>query len=119
MQYGLAQYLEYQEAYLGLPQFYEAKRNYFRSGLSRTKFKLLDTPGTYFQCVDYTQLEIPESQLSESEFCKWLTCEIGVAAIPISAFYSQGIESGVIRFCFAKKEETLQAALERLRKINA
>ena len=118
MQYGLAQYLKNRDAYLGLSQFYEAKRNYFRAGLSRTKFKLLDTPGTYFQCVDYTHLNIPESQLSESEFCQWLTREIGVAAIPVSAFYSQGLESGVIRFCFAKKEQTLQTALERLEKIN-
>ena len=53
--------------------FYEQKRNFLRSGLANTKFKLLPSPGTYFQCVDYTQLGIPESQLSSADFCQWLT----------------------------------------------
>jgi methionine aminotransferase len=64
--------------------------------------------------VDYTQLGIAESQLNSVDFCQWLTKEIGVAAIPVSAFYGDPVESGVIRFCFAKKEETLAKALERL-----
>jgi methionine aminotransferase len=55
--------------------------------------------------------------MSESEFAQWLTREIKVAAIPVSAFYSQGKESGIVRFCFAKKDETLQLALERLAKL--
>ncbi|MBU3541270.1 pyridoxal phosphate-dependent aminotransferase [Polynucleobacter sp. UB-Tiil-W10] len=114
MQYGLASYLSDAEHYLNLPAFYQAKRDFFRAGLSQTKFKLLPTPGTYFQCVDYSSLNIPQSKLSEVDFCKWLTTEVGVAAIPVSAFYEQITESGVIRFCFAKQDQTLTNALQRL-----
>jgi methionine aminotransferase len=114
MQYGLAKYLENANHYLGLPSFYQAKRDYFSKGLAQTDFKLLPVPATYFQCVNYTNLDIPQAKMSESDFCSWLTTKIGVAAIPISAFYAQPVESGVIRFCFAKKEETLSAALARL-----
>ena len=114
MQYGLAKYLKNAEHYQGLPSFYQAKRDYFSKGLAQTNFKLLPVPATYFQCVNYTNLNIPQAKMSEIDFCSWLTTKIGVAAIPISAFYAQPIESGVIRFCFAKKEETLSAALARL-----
>ena len=117
MQYGLASYLSDAEHYLNLPAFYQAKRDFFRAGLSKTKFKLLPTPGTYFQCVDYSALNIPQAKLNEADFCKWLTTEVGVAAIPVSAFYEQATESGVIRFCFAKQEQTLTNALQRLEKI--
>jgi methionine aminotransferase len=114
MQYGLAEYLKNADHYLGLPSFYQVKRDYFRSNLEQTGFKLLPAPATYFQCANYTGLSIPQAKLSEADFCSWLTTEIGVAAIPISAFYAKPVESGVIRFCFAKKEATLAAALERL-----
>ena len=114
IQYGLASYLSDASHYLNLPQFYEAKRDFFRAGLEGTRFKLLPTPGTYFQCADYSKLNIPQAKLSESDFCQWLTKEIGVAAIPVSAFYERPTESGVIRFCFAKQEQTLANALERL-----
>ena len=117
MQYGLASYLSLASHYLNLPQFYQAKRDFFRSGLEGTCFKLLPTPGTYFQCVDYSKLNIPQAKLSEADFCQWLTKEIGVAAIPVSAFYERPTESGVIRFCFAKQEQTLANALERLQKL--
>jgi methionine aminotransferase len=114
MQYGLASYLADSSQYLNLPAFYQSKRDFFRSGLEDTNFKLLPTPGTYFQCVDYTALNIPEAKLSEAEFCKWLTTKVGVAAIPVSAFYEKPTESGVVRFCFAKQEQTLANALQRL-----
>lgn len=117
MQYGLASYLSEASHYLNLPQFYQAKRDFFRSGLESTGFKLLPTPGTYFQCVDYSKLQISQAQLNEADFCQWLTKEIGVAAIPVSAFYERPTESGVIRFCFAKQEKTLANALERLQKL--
>ena len=117
MQYGLAAHLSNANHYLNLPGFYQAKRDFFKTGLSKTQFKLLPTPGTYFQCVDYTNLNIPEAKLSEAEFCKWLTTQVGVAAIPVSAFYDQPTESGVIRFCFAKQEQTLTKALQRLQAI--
>ena len=114
MQYGLASYLSEASHYLNLPDFYQVKRDFFRAGLEKTGFKLLPTPGTYFQCVDYTALNIPEAKLPEAEFCKWLTTEVGVAAIPVSAFYEKPTESGVVRFCFAKQEQTLANALQRL-----
>ena len=110
MQYGLAAYMADPRPYLDLPAFYSAKRDLFRAGLARTKFKLLPSQGTYFQCVDISEV----SDLSEAEFCKWLTTEIGVAAIPLSAFYGDGFDQQVVRFCFAKKDETLKLALERL-----
>lgn len=108
MQYGLAKYLADAEYYLNLPDFCQAKRDFFRAGLGKTQFKLLPTPGTYFQCVDYSALEIPQTALNESDFCKWLTTEIGVAAIPVSAFYEKATESGVICFCFAKEQTNLR-----------
>ncbi|BCL97856.1 aminotransferase [Ralstonia solanacearum] len=113
VQHGLAAYMADPRPYLELPAFYQHKRDLFRAGLERTRFKLLPCQGTYFQCVDYSAL----SDLPEAAFAKWLTSEIGVAAIPVSAFYSQPHESGVVRFCFAKKDETLRLALERLSRL--
>lgn len=113
VQYGLAAYLDDPQPYLNLPVYYQAKRDFFRTGLSRTKFKLLPAQGTYFQCVDYRAI----SDLSELEFSQWLTKEVGVAAIPVSAFYKQSVESGLIRFCFAKQEQTLKQALQKLTQI--
>lgn len=113
MQHGLAAYMASPEPYLQLPAFYERKRNLFRDGLARTRFKLLPSEGSYFQCVDISEV----SELGEEAFCKWLTTEIGVAAIPLSAFYGNGFDQRVVRFCFAKKDETLRMALERLAKL--
>lgn len=113
VQYGLASYMADDSPYLDLPAFYQRKRELFRSGLAGTRFKLLPSEGTYFQCVDISQV----SDLNEADFCKWLTTEIGVAAIPLSAFYGDGFDQRVVRFCFAKKDETLVAALQRLAKL--
>lgn len=113
VQHGLADYMADPAPYLQLSAFYQSKRDFFRAGLAGSRFKLLPSDGTYFQCVDYSAI----SDLSEADFAMWLTREIGVAAIPVSAFYSQPRESGVVRFCFAKKEETLALALERLAKL--
>jgi methionine aminotransferase len=110
VQYGLASYMANPAPYLELPAFYQHKRDLFRTGLKRTRFKLLPGEGTYFQCVDISAV----SDLGEADFCKWLTTEIGVAAIPLSAFYGNDFDQGVVRFCFAKKDETLNAALQRL-----
>jgi methionine transaminase len=113
MQYGLATYLAQPQRYLSLPAFYQRKRDLFREGLKRTKFEILPSEGSFFQCVDISRV----SELSESDFCQWLTREIGVAAIPLSAFYGDGFDQRVVRFCFAKKDETLHAAIERLAKL--
>jgi methionine transaminase len=113
MQYALGAYMADAQQHLQLPAFYQRKRDLFRDGLQRTKFRILPSEGSYFQCVDISEV----SGLGEAEFCQWLTTEIGVAAIPLSAFYGDGFDQRVVRFCFAKKEETLNTALDRLAKL--
>ncbi|MGA0571120.1 pyridoxal phosphate-dependent aminotransferase [Variovorax sp. VNK109] len=117
VQHGLASFMADPEPYTSLPAFYQHKRDLFREGLSRTRFKLLPSQGSYFQCVDISDLAVPEKDLSEADFCLWLTGEIGVAAIPLSAFYADGFDQRVVRFCYAKKDETLKAALDRLARL--
>ena len=117
VQHGLASYMADAKPYLELPAFYQRKRDLFREGLKSTKFRLLPSEGSYFQCVDISGLGVPERSLPEADFCKWLTSEIGVAAIPLSAFYGDGFDQHVVRFCFAKKDETLQSALQRLARL--
>ncbi|MCU0813061.1 MAG: pyridoxal phosphate-dependent aminotransferase [Burkholderiaceae bacterium] len=113
MQHGLARYMADPRPYLELPAFYQRKRDLFRAGLARTRFRLLPSEGSYFQCVDYAAI----SDIGEEAFCRWLTSEVGVAAIPLSPFYADGFEQRIVRFCFAKKDETLQLALERLTRL--
>ncbi|MEG2902286.1 MAG: methionine aminotransferase, partial [Massilia sp.] len=113
MQHAIAAYLQDPAPWRDLPAFYQAKRDLFRAGLAASRFTLLPSDGTYFQCVRYDAI----SDLNEAAFAEWLTREIKVAAIPVSAFYSQPKESHVVRFCFAKKDETLQLALERLARL--
>ena len=117
MQHALAAYMADPSPYLDLPAFYQRKRDLFRTGLANTRFRLLPGEGTYFQCVDISGLSVPERDLPEADFCQWLTREIGVAAIPLSAFYGNGFDQRVIRFCFAKRDETLQLALQRLARL--
>ena len=116
MQYALAAYMQNPQPYVGLPAFYQQKRDLFRHGLATTRFQLLPSEGSYFQCVNYSDVA-PLRDLSELEACQWLTQEMGVAAIPLAAFYGDGFEQHTIRFCFAKQDTTLQAALERLQTI--
>ena len=113
MQHGLAQFMADPQPYQQLPAFYQRKRDLFRAGLAKTRFKLLPSEGSYFQCVDISAV----SDLQETEFCKWLTTEVGVAAIPLSAFYGDGFDQRVVRFCFAKRDDTLNSALERLARL--
>jgi methionine aminotransferase len=113
VQYGLAAYMADARPYLELPAFYQRKRDLFRQGLAATRLRLLPSEGSYFQCVDISEV----SDLPEAEFCQWLTREVGVAAIPLSAFYGDGFDQRVVRFCFAKKDETLLTALARLARL--
>lgn len=113
MQHALARYMADPAPYLELPAFYQRKRDLFAEGLAKTRFKLLPSGGTYFQCVDISAV----SDLGEADFCQWLTSEIGVAAIPLAAFYGDGFDQRVVRFCFAKKDETLRTAIERLARL--
>ena len=110
MQHGLAAFMADPSHHLGLPAFYQRKRDLFRAGLARTRLVPLPSTGSYFQCVDYSAV----SDRSEEDFCRWLTVEKGVAAIPLSAFYADGFEQRIARFCFAKRDETLALALDRL-----
>ncbi|MGE5863724.1 MAG: pyridoxal phosphate-dependent aminotransferase [Rhizobacter sp.] len=110
VQHGLAEYLADPAPYLGLAAFYQRKRDLFREGLAASRLRLLPSQGTYFQCVDYSAV----SDLPEEAFCRWLTAEVGVAAIPLSAFYADRREQRLARFCFAKQDATLARALERL-----
>ena len=114
MQHGLAAYMQDAAPYLQLPAFYAAKRDLFRAGLEQTRFRLLPCEGTYFQTASYADMPGPERDLGEADFCQWLTREHGVAAIPLSAFYGDGFGQKTIRFCFAKQDDTLRAALARL-----
>ncbi|WP_313313354.1 pyridoxal phosphate-dependent aminotransferase [Pulveribacter sp.] len=113
MQHGIAQYLQNPAPYLQLAGFYQAKRDLFRQGLEGSRLRLLPSNGSYFQCVDYSAI----SDLPEMQFCEWLVHEAGVAAIPVSAFYGDGFDQRTVRFCFAKEDETLRTALERLRRL--
>jgi methionine aminotransferase len=113
MQYALAEFMAQTAPYLTLPDFYQQKRDLFRAGLQHTRFELLPCEGTYFQCVRTAKV----NTLDEAAFCQWLTTEVGVAAIPLSAFYASGFDQQVIRFCFAKKTETLNLALQKLQQL--
>lgn len=113
VQYAIASYLQDPTPYLNLPNFYQEKRDFFRQGLSQTKFRLLPCEGSYFQCVETTKI----NSLNDLDFCKWLTTQIGVAAIPMSSFYKNEYQKNIIRFCFAKKTETLQNAISKLQKL--
>jgi methionine aminotransferase len=111
VQHGIATYMGDPTRYTDLGVFYQAKRDLFRDGLAATRFKLLSCEGSYFQCVDYSAI----SDEPEEAFCRRLTREAGVAGIPLSAFYPDiSVEQRIVRFCFAKKDETLREALRRL-----
>ena len=110
MQHGLASFMKDARRHTALPAFYQRKRDLFAAGLAGTRLRALQTQGTYFQCVDYSAV----SDLPEEAFCRWLTQEVGVAAIPLSAFYQGGFDQRIVRFCFAKKDDTLVLALKRL-----
>ncbi|MEZ5520747.1 MAG: pyridoxal phosphate-dependent aminotransferase [Dokdonella sp.] len=111
-QVALAEILEKQpEHYLQLPAFYQARREFFRELLAGTRFRLLPVSGAYFQLVDYSAI----SDKDDFGFCEWLVANAGVAAIPVSAFYeSPPPDMRLIRFCFAKSDDILRTAAQRM-----
>ena len=113
MQVGIARYLKDPQSYLGLSAFFQQKRDLFRTLLAETKFKLLPCDGSYFQCVSYEHL----SDEKDVAMAERLVKTYGVASIPVSAFYIRNTDHHVLRFCFAKKQETLEKAVERLVKL--
>ncbi len=109
-QYGLADYLSNPANYSGLDRFYERKRDLFASYMKDSSFRAIPCSGTYFQLYDYSSV----SDLPDVEFAKKMTSQMGVATIPVSVFYTAKTDHKVVRFCFAKKPETLKVAGERI-----
>jgi methionine aminotransferase len=114
LQQALAEYMTaHPEHHLGLPAFYQERRDYFAGLLAETRFRALRVPGTYFQLADYSEI----SRQPDLDFARWLTVEHGVATIPVSVFYQAPPDVRLVRFCFAKENATLDAAAERLRRL--
>lgn len=113
VQTALNTFLQKKEPYLQLGQFLQQKRDYFLTMMKQTGFSPLVSHGSYFQLYSYASI----SDEKEKDFAIRLTKEFGVATIPVSAFYKKECENKVLRFCFAKKEETLEMAVEKLIKL--
>jgi methionine transaminase len=111
----LASFLKNKDSYLSLAAFLQEKRDYFQQLMqTQTKFSPLPSYGSYFQCYQYNRI----SNESDKELSIRITKEYGITTIPVSAFYKSGTDNKVIRFCFAKKKETIDAAVERLAKVS-
>jgi len=110
IQYAFAEFMQNKDVYLNLSSFYQKKRDKFLSLINKSRFKALPCKGTYFQMLDYSLI----SKESDMEFAKRLTVESKVASIPPSSFYHQEDDFNVLRFCFAKKDETLEQAAKIL-----
>jgi len=112
-QVALSAFLKNKNSYLSLAGFMQEKRDYFIQLMRDTRFGLLDSKGSYFICATYDKI----SDEKDTDLAIRITKELGVATIPVSAFYKSGTDNKVIRFCFAKKKETLEAAVEKLLKL--
>lgn len=113
MQYALAEYLKNENNYLSLNSFYQQKRDYFVDLIKDSKFEILPSKGTYFQLLSYKNI----SEEKDTDFAVRLTKENGIASIPVSVFYQKNIDEKILRFCFAKKEETLMKAAEIINQV--
>lgn len=113
IQYAFADYLQNPDNYLPVADFYEKKRDYFVNLLKESKFKAIHSQGTYFQLLDYSAI----TQENDVDFAARMTKQFGVASIPVSVFYHQKTNQQILRFCFAKNNETLEKAAEKLMKI--
>lgn len=113
MQVAIGNYLKSENVYTELPQFFQQKRDFFRKLLNETRFKLLPCKGAYFQCVSFAEI----SEEKDTDMAIRLIKDFGVASVPVSAFYTKGTDNKVLRFCFAKEQDTLEKAVERLIKI--
>jgi methionine transaminase len=115
-QHAIAAHLANPTHWQGLSAFFQRKRDLLAPGLQAVGFKLLPSAGTYFQLADYSAIR---ADLDDVAFARWLTIEHGVASIPVSVFYRQAPAQKLVRFCFAKQDQTLQAASERLQALKA
>lgn len=109
-QVAVAAYMNNADAWLSLPAFMQKKRDFFRELMKATPFECIPSHGSYFECYSYAGF----SDETDKELAIRLTKEYGIATIPVSAFYQSGEDNKVLRFCFAKKEETLEKAVEKL-----
>lgn len=112
-QVALAEFLRNRDSYLGLSGFMQSKRDHFQLLMAQTRFSPMPSYGSYFQCYQYHRI----SDEGDKDFAVRLTKEFGVATVPVSAFYRSGKDDKVIRFCFAKKQETLETAVEKLLRV--
>lgn len=112
-QVGLAAFLENKDAYLSLSSFMQKKRDHFKKLMQQTRFTMQDSFGSYFICGTYERI----TDEGDKDFAIRLTKEAGVATIPVSVFYRNGKDDKVLRFCFSKRNETLEAAVEKLSKV--
>jgi methionine aminotransferase len=112
-QVALAEFLKNKDAYLSLSAIMQEKRDHFIELMKTTKFTMLNSNGSYFICAKYDRI----SDEHDRDFAIRITKEFGVATIPVSVFYNAGTDNRVVRFCFSKKKETLEVAVERLTKI--
>lgn len=113
IQYALAEYLKNENNYLSLSAFYQQKRDFFVESIKDSKFTILPSQGTYFQLLSYANI----SNEKDTDFAIRLTKEFKIASIPVSVFYHKNVDEKILRFCFAKKQETLEQAAEILNKI--
>jgi methionine aminotransferase len=113
VQVALSRFLPNKDSYLSLGNFMQEKRDYFQQLMKQTKFSAIPSHGSYFQVYGYDRI----SDEADRDFAIRITREYGVAAIPVSAFYQSGMDNKVVRFCFAKKKETLEKAVGLLMKI--
>jgi methionine aminotransferase len=113
LQHALATYMENEKNYDYLPGFYQEKRDYFRQLLEDSRFRMLPCRGSYFQLLDYSDI----TDEKDTDFAIRMTRENGVASIPVSVFYSSAPQQYLLRFCFAKEDNMLEEAAERLLKI--
>lgn len=112
-QYAIADYLANPSNYQSIATIYQQKRDFFLSAMKDSKFKPIHSSGTYFQLMDYSEI----SNKPDTEMAEWLTKEVGVATIPTSVFYEDKKDKHVLRFCFAKNEQTLKAAAKKLSRL--
>jgi len=112
-QVALSDFLKRKESYLSISGFMQDKRDLFQKLMQQTKFTPLPSHGSYFQCYTYEKI----SDEADYDLSTRITKEYGVASIPVSVFYKDGKDNKVVRFCFAKKNETLETAVERLAKL--
>lgn len=113
VQHALAEFMQKKEVYLRLSEFYQLKRDKFLDSLKESRFRALPCKGTYFQMLDYSDI----TDEPDLDFARRLTTDFGVAAIPPSVFYHRRNDYKVLRFCFAKKDETLERAAEKLSRV--